>query len=370
MSDVDPMLGAKPEPEPNLNQPAEQKEADQPPPPPLDILSFRQLKDLKPASPLVDGLIYHDTLAQMSGAPGCGKSFVAIGMACAVAMRESSWEGHKIRNAGNVLYVAAEGVTGIRHRASAWARLAGHHPDDLDQKLFVVRGAVQMHHPDDQQALVDAIRDLDIVFVIFDTRHRCTTGLDENDAKDQGRAIAGVESVRAQTGVTVLVVHHTGKGAVATPRGSTAWSGAVWSDLLIKKTDRRVSIKIEKHKEVESGHTLEYDLKAVVVEEEDLPNASEQQRTTLVAIAANGNEMDGGMLTGTENRIITLLDETAGQEGITRTQIGAFLAERGEAVSQSALYAAVRTLEKTNKIRAVNPGKRGTRYTTQPVITD
>lgn len=45
------------------------------------VLSLEQLRNLPPVEALVEGLIYRDTLVQLSGPPGCFKSFLAVAVA-------------------------------------------------------------------------------------------------------------------------------------------------------------------------------------------------------------------------------------------------------------------------------------------------
>ena len=66
--------------------------------------------------------------------------------------------------------------------------------------------------------------------LVLDTRARCTLGLEENSATEQGLAVDSADSIRAAAACTVWGIHHTGRNG-SNPRGSTAWDGAVWSDL-------------------------------------------------------------------------------------------------------------------------------------------
>jgi len=64
--------------------------AEEAPPPTLRdrLLSLSDLATLPPVRPLTEGLVYRDTLAQLSGPPGSYKSFLALAMACRRRGRE------------------------------------------------------------------------------------------------------------------------------------------------------------------------------------------------------------------------------------------------------------------------------------------
>jgi RecA-family ATPase len=80
---------------------------------------------------------------------------------------------------------------------------------------------------------------------VLDTRARCTLGLEENSASEQGRAIAAADKIRNAADCSVLAVHHTPRTGNA-GRGSNAWDGAVWSDLRIEGSKLAAKVHCEK----------------------------------------------------------------------------------------------------------------------------
>ena len=121
------------------------------------LLSVSDLATLPPVVPLIDGLLYRGTLAQLAGPPGSYKSFVAVGMACAVAVG-ASWEGYRVPEAGKVVYVAAEGATGLRVRILAWCEANGTDPADLDGRLFILPCPIQLGNTLDVTEAIDLVR--------------------------------------------------------------------------------------------------------------------------------------------------------------------------------------------------------------------
>ncbi len=152
------------------------------------LLSLEELGDLPPVRPLVDGLLYRNTLVQVAGQPGSYKTFITAGMACAVAAGRS-WEGHRVPQGGPVVYVAPEGASGLRARVLAWCESNQVDPAELRGRLHFLAEPVQLGNAVDVSEACDVARELSAVLLVLDTRARCTLGLSENDATEQGRAI-------------------------------------------------------------------------------------------------------------------------------------------------------------------------------------
>jgi hypothetical protein len=257
------------------------------------VLRLSQTRDLTPAEPLIGNLLYRNTLAQYSAERGSYKSFVAVGLACAVAAGKG-WGQHQVPNRGRVVYVAAEGVSGIGLRVRGWCAQFGVDPEDLEDWLFILPEPFQLGDQlVDVTEAVELVREFDADLLILDTRHRCTVGLEENSATDQGVAIDSAERIRRAADCTVLVVHHT--GANGNQRGSTAWPGAVWSELSSTRTGHvednggkpmGVTITVDKHKDAEIPGPVSFDLLRQTVPEDWAPNLVERDRMTLVAVPA------------------------------------------------------------------------------------
>ena len=69
---------------------------------------------MPPVEFLVDGLITDTGFTMMYGAPGTGKSFIAIDIALSVAHGQA-WQGQGVKQ-GPVLYIAGEGIGGFGKR--------------------------------------------------------------------------------------------------------------------------------------------------------------------------------------------------------------------------------------------------------------
>lgn len=231
------------------------------------IVSIEQIGNMKPAEPIIDKLLYENTLAQLSAEPGSFKTFFVLAMMCAIASPKDTWLDYKVNRQRKVLYIAAEGANGMHTRVLAWCQSEKDvKPEDL--LLDFYPEAVQIDDWEEMQELQAVIEERGYEVIVFDTRARCTVGLEENSATEQSKAIKAVDKLRYETGCTALVVHHSaraGAGATAAGRGSNAWDGGVWTDLRSKRKGMKLTITCAKHKDVESGCSHEFSLLPVVV---------------------------------------------------------------------------------------------------------
>lgn len=212
------------------------------------LVTTEGLKALPPPQPLVDGLLYTDTLNWLIGAPGHAKSFVAIDLACSIATG-TPWQHHPVRQ-GPVVYLIAEGVSGAGQRVAAWEDLHGRAADGLVFLPYPVQLAAGGQLVEPFQQLVS---DLQPRLVIVDTQARTAVGVDENSAKDVGQLIGNLDGVRTACPHTaVLVLHHTPRGST-NPRGSTSIEGAADTILLCVKDESLVTLKVTKQKDAAEG---------------------------------------------------------------------------------------------------------------------
>lgn len=348
-----------------------------------EILTLSGLARIEPVRPLIEGFIARGQLSDLNGAPGLGKTMAAVSMAGSIASGKR-WCGHAVPERAPVLYVAAEGASGIRVRLLAWCGANGVAPEDIEDTFLIAPRAVQMGDDEHMAQVLELVKRRGIALVVFDTRARCTIGVEENSATEHGRVIARADEINQQTGAAVLVVHHTAAGSDRA-RGTTAWDGAVWSSLLLTrsggkkaKKSRKVEITCAKHKEWPDGCTHEFRLADHTVSDELMPNTTALQRSTLVLTGIDplADEPDDDMST-TKITILDLVTELGGGEGLSKADIVKFAMERG--CSRSRAYAAITELFDKGKQLVKVPGSQrlavreaveASPDTTNAVITD
>jgi hypothetical protein len=324
------------------------------------LLSVRQLGDLPPVQPLVEGLLYRNTLVQIAGQPGSYKSFIAVGMACAVALGQT-WEGYRVPEAGPVIYVAPEGASGLRTRILAWCESNKVDPAALEGRLHVLPEPIQLGQFVDVQEACEVAQEMQALLLVLDTRARCTLGLSENDATEQGTAIHYAERIQAVAGTTVLGVHHSGRSG-SHGRGSNAWDGAVWSDLQLSGEDLRCRIHCEKHKDVPDGCDHHFRMLPHTVSEDLMPKLDgetdeewTQRRSTLVAVQTSHLDDLAGERPS-DRTVLDIIRTSAAGDGLAPTVILTLADERG--VKRSTAYQSLKSLVDRAAIRNVGTSSR------------
>ncbi len=185
------------------------------------MLTSEQLDELPPPVPLIGGVLWRDTLVELWGKPGTGKSFIAIDWALCVATGKA-WHGHMVTG-GRVLYIVGEGVSGIGKRRRAWSN-AWEQADTRD--VTWLRGAVPLMHAGWVEALEQAVAELAPDLVVVDTLSRSISGSNENAPETMSQVVASADKIRAAAaGACVLFVHHATKAGDST-RGHSALEGA------------------------------------------------------------------------------------------------------------------------------------------------
>ena len=215
---------------------------------PADAFPLLSFDDLlrRPDPPwLVDGLVPVG-LSILYGPSGSGKSFLALDWAACVATGKA-WHGHAVRP-GWVVYVAAEGVGGLKARVWAW--WVAHDRPDMSRIRWLPE-AVNLR---DRYQVERARRTLASLperpaLLVIDTMARTMVGGDENAAKDVGEFIAAVDGLRAAD--AALVIHHSAKADGAAERGSSALRGAADLMARVKRDGKspRLTLTCEKLKD-------------------------------------------------------------------------------------------------------------------------
>lgn len=194
------------------------------------IAPFSHWRDMPPPEFIIDGMLEHGGLSCVIGAPGIGKSTVALDMACHIATGKR-WQGRRTLKT-RVLYLPGEGLSGAVQRIKAWEAA---HQVDLADDLLLGNGIILVNAQNEAWGDVAGyIARQNIGLVIFDTFARMSAGLEENSATDVGRAVRRFDKLKELTNAGVLVVHHTGKGNPDVGRGSSALNGALDSELLVR----------------------------------------------------------------------------------------------------------------------------------------
>lgn len=233
------------------------------------------LDDLPGSDWLVDELLPASSLVHLIGMSQSLKSFIALDMALALASGTPFAGSARfgVAEPVAVLYVVGEGVRGIGKRVRAWCARRGIDRRRVMANLTILEGAAQLGSPRDMDDVSAKVEESGGRLVVFDTQARCTVGLEENSATDQGRAVAQLDTLMRRTGTAVLVLHHTTKADPRNARGSVAWLNAVDVQLIaLRDSPTAMEVTVEVGKMKDDAVKGPYKLAAVKVE---LPGGEE-----------------------------------------------------------------------------------------------
>lgn len=211
------------------------------------LLDRAELEHLPQPEPIIDNTLDRRTVALLTGYWGTGKSFLALDWAACIATGKR-WQGRAVNeDTVSVLYVAAEGASGLHQRLSAWEYAWQQRIQPENFQVYPRPLGLTSH--DDMRHLRAWCRHEIPDLVILDTLARCMVGLEENSAKDMGAVVDSLYTIRdALDGGTVLGVHHTGKDRT-TNRGSSALEAGVDTVYLVEGENGRMNLKRTKRKD-------------------------------------------------------------------------------------------------------------------------
>jgi hypothetical protein len=189
----------------------------------IRALTYRrsELSLIAPPGWLIEGVVNRASLTLLSGKFGTYKSFVSIALAASVATGRPFLD-HQVTETGPVIYIAAEGASGIRARLEAWEDAHNGGVAIPDDRFVVIGGPVKLLDGDDMAGLDELCKDIRPRMIVWDTLHRCAPGIEEDKSKDAGEAIDVLSSLRESYDCAQLVDHHTGHSGQRA-RGSSAW---------------------------------------------------------------------------------------------------------------------------------------------------
>lgn len=211
---------------------------------------------------LIRGLVPQRGLAMLYGAPGSGKTFLALDMVCAIA-RGTAWAARRTRP-GVAVYVGLEGHIGTRLRA--YTKHTGVPAAALADLRIVERQHLSFLADHDAAELARDIKATGIepALVVIDTLNRSMPGGDENSSLDMGRVIAQSGMLADHLECAVLFVHHSGKNEDAGARGHSSLHGAVDAALAVSRTETGERIvEAAKVKDGEDGEQFAFNLEIV-----------------------------------------------------------------------------------------------------------
>jgi|APTNR8051073442_1049403.scaffolds.fasta_scaffold05627_9 hypothetical protein len=187
------------------------------------------------SSYLVKGVLPASGMGQVFGNSHAGKSFLLIDLACHLALGWD-WHGYKVKKTA-VLYIAAEGVAGLKLRFRAWFQAHNVAPPD---NLRIRTIPANLTALDATAALRERMNRLPAPpgAVFVDTLATNFGPGSENDAEDMNTAIAGLKTLM-DSGL-LLSAHHTGHADKTRSRGHSSLFAALDVELHVTQDEDKV----------------------------------------------------------------------------------------------------------------------------------
>jgi hypothetical protein len=192
---------------------------------------------------LVDRFLPRGVFVVLAGAPGTFKSALLCGLSVSVASGQP-WAGRAVKS-GGVVWLAAEGVSGLRRRVRAWCHVHGLSVGPAEDRISIIEGAPDLRNPDCIEEVVGLVSAAcpDVALVIVDTLARHFGGGNEKEAVDMNLFVNGCQRLQQRLdGPTLIAVHHTGWNVDAEnprERGSSNLRGAADLVLFVDRPNRR-----------------------------------------------------------------------------------------------------------------------------------
>lgn len=269
------------------------------------FLSREALAALPAPTYLVDQLLPQQGVCLGFGESGCGKTFLAIDLSCAIATGQDFF-GHETIQ-GVPLLLVGEGYYGIPKRLAAWETL--HQIAIGPSDLFVTDARPRLAASEDVTALIDSIKALGIrpSLAIVDTLATHFPGGNENEAKDVGLFLDGARRLADAFECLVLVIHHTIKDGTNF-RGSYALKANVDTLLRVEKSAiGACSVVCEKQKDFAEFEPLTFYLQEV-----HFPDSAGADQSSLVVVEAEAPTAESLLgerpLSDFDKKIIAILE--------------------------------------------------------------
>jgi RecA-family ATPase len=199
---------------------------------------------------LVDGLWSEEAVGIIGGEPKCGKSFLALDLAVAVAAGVHCLRRFAVGRPGRVLlYPAEDALHIVRRRLEGICAATSTTLTQLDVQV-ITAPSLRLDLDADRSRLDETVTRLKPRLLVLDPFVRLHR-IDENASGDVAPVLAFLRDLQRRHAVAVAVVHHARKGA-GTIRAGQALRGSsefhAWGDsnlYLRRDSDDRIVLTVE-----------------------------------------------------------------------------------------------------------------------------
>ena len=233
----------------------------------IDYKNFEDL--IKAPDFLIEGLIERSSITMFYGPPKSCKSLLAIDLMVSLNLSDH-WLGSIIPKPANVKYLAWEDPDAFFQRAFCVGKLKPRKANRSRSYSEVSAPPPDIFGPHFEDALKctflnedDDIEDRAPSVVIIDTLALAAAGLgDENSSSYMGKVVDKLRRIR-DLGITLIVVHHSGKDATKGMRGHNSLLAAADNVFVFKKkaNSNLITIKREACRNGPTGDVFDFEIK-------------------------------------------------------------------------------------------------------------
>lgn len=198
---------------------------------------------------LIESLWAERAVGIVGGEPKCGKSFLALDLAVAVASGTPALGHFQVPRAGPVLlYAAEDALATVRERLETIARARGTSLDALDLQV-ITAPTLRLDHEVDRKRLARTVASHRPRLLVLDPLVRLHR-IDENAVAEIAPILAYLRAIERKLDAAVLLVHHARKGA-GHMRAGQALRGSselhAWGDsnLYLRRRERTLYLSVE-----------------------------------------------------------------------------------------------------------------------------
>jgi putative DNA primase/helicase len=225
------------------------------------------IRNLKPITWTVAGLVVENSLFYTFGDPGCHKTFVELDRGLSIAAG-IPFHGHRTRQ-GTVFFICGEGQQGIGRRIAAWH--IAHKTRAKDVPFFISMTPMQLSDPTNVENVMRAIEAMAKKYgapgaVIIDTLARNFGNGDENSTKDMSIVIQNLDRYFGNDFCRGLL-HHTGHNNKQRGRGSIVLKGAVDSEFRLSMTGNdQILLECIKQKDAQKADPMLFNHREILLQ--------------------------------------------------------------------------------------------------------
>jgi hypothetical protein len=269
---------------------------------PLDLVWFDEITPSLEANDYVQGLLCTSSSIVIYGDSNAGKTFWATDLALHIAAGDP-WCKRRVEQ-GGVIYCVLEGGIGFRNRVSAWKAARG--LENFPLPFAAIQSGLNLLDPDaDTHRLIEAVQrakenmDVPVKLIVIDTLARAMAGGNENAPDDMGALVRNMDLIRAETGASVMFIHHSGKDQAKGARGHSSLRAAIDTEIevAVDETTARTATVV-KQREMKKGDVFGFTLKVV-----ELGTNRHGEAVTTCTVEYGATDQAAGAVSGIRSRL-------------------------------------------------------------------